>query len=275
MRKTLSAAIICLILVSCGQRQNNKSSVSIPDLQDQCARVLIDEGATWQQVEAALTPLCSALMTASDDESDLKQRLAAQQASYTTINLLSDKIESLQGKGVNIPNQSVKDAYNDLLYPSFTWFYDANEQLPNIWRDQYYLSNQNADKSVPGYFHLMLTLPTSKEEESAFHIFFPDTAEGDPKLILRRYQDDGSSEEDWNSQVVIEPEQWTKKNEVEEGFPMHAVLSDKETSMLCEYDVLYISFLSAPAPSGELGEVEMARIELGPMQIIRQEVLFE
>lgn len=275
MNKLSIFLLTAVCTLSCGQPQSNKTKLTVPELQAQCAEVLFDEKTSWIQVQESIAALGSALMTASDNEDDLGQRLAAQQASYMTIGLLSEKIEALRAEGEIIEESDIETAFNELLYPSMVWFYDADEQIPNIWRDQYYRSNQNSEKPVSGYFHLMLTLPSPNEPESCFHVFFPDSAESAPKFIFRKYKDEDCSEEDWETQFSIEPKHWTAKDEGEEGFPLHVALTAEETSRILDYDILYISYLSASAPSGEIGEREMARIELEPLKIIRQEVLFE
>ena len=110
----------------------------------------------------------------------------------------------------------------------------------------------------------MVTLPTKERQEPSLEIFYPDAADDVPVLIFSKYLKDGSAEEDYDNQEIIPLSDWSKKDEVQEGFPMHAKAGADVVEKMLDYDVLYLMFRSSISPDGDPAETEIARLSLNP-----------
>lgn len=255
-------------LCSCGQKQRKTNKLT--DLMMATVEVMADPSSTWQQIEEITDSLAISLCEATDNEKDFAQRLVAQQISLMMIGQITDKADEFRASGKELSELGFFLIVKKLMYPACRWYYSDDERLPNIWKDLYYRSNKDAVEPVDSYFHLLVTLPTTDNPSPSFHIFFPDSAEDNPRLVfMKRGEEKGPVDEsDIRDQLVLTD--YTKKDEVEVGYPMHSVADESFVKRLLENDILYILFQSSEAPSGEAGENEIARVELGEFQSLWQ-----
>lgn len=256
-RISLITLLAMLLFLPIYCKQNGSKGVN-----SRCLDVLLDTTATFSQIKEAVIPWADTLNALAIDTTSLKARLSAQQFAYMTIQLLSGQADRLEKSGNPIPYEELNHMMGQLLDASSQWIYTVEEGIPCIWRDLYYVSNQEASEPVNGYFHIMYLLPTNAESGPELHIFFPDSAVDSPALLFRNHIDNETMEEDVENQELIPLKNWSKKNEREEGFPMYASVGSEIAEKMLEYDLLYLLFRSGNTPKGEAGENEIARLEL-------------
>lgn len=251
-------ATLMVLPQSC--RQNGSKSTA--GAKSRCLDVLLDKKATSTQIKEAVIPWADSLKAFAVDKASLKARLSAQQFAFMTIQLLSEQADRLEKSGDPIPYEELNHMMGQLLDASSQWLYTVEEGIPCIWRDIYYVSNQNASEPVNGYFHIMYLLPTNAESGPELHIFFPDSAVDSPALLFRNHIDYDTMEEDVENQELIPLENWSEKNELEDGYPLYASVESPIAEKMLEYDLMYLLFRSGSTPEGEAGENEIARLEL-------------
>lgn len=269
-----SVILVAMIVTSCGRTNKKVQERGIEDIMHATVDVLADEKSSWDDVVSVMAHLVDVINKAASDEDNLKNRLMGQQCAYMAINLLTDKYEEFEDNEIPVDSIEENRIVSELTASANQWFYEDNLELPNFWRDHYYVSNKSSKHPVNGYFHLMLTMPTSSEDAPDFHIFYPDTAEDDPVLIFRKYKTDINGGEDHEEQLTFHLKDWAKKEVNDEGFNMHAFTGPVITKYLFDYDVLYLTFKSFNTPDGEPGESEMARLELRPLQVFVRKTLY-
>ena len=267
MKKLIPIAIIFVAFFSsCQQNRQGSQNESHPTFQKAFLDVVLDSTATWAQINEAATAFVASLVIIAADESNGKNRLAAQQWGYMTIELLYETYDEMKeaGKDVNYDNiPPLLERINDAASISF---YTEDEQLPHIWRDHYYVCHQQAENPINGFFHIMVTMPTKERPEPSLEIFYPDAADDVPVLIFSKYLKDEGGEEDYDNQEILPLSNWSKKDEVQEGFPMHAKAGADVVKKMLDYDVLYLMFRSGVSPDGDPAETEIARLALEPFQ---------
>ena len=261
MRRILQIALLAALLflpLSC--RQN--VSTFTTGAKSRALDVLLDTAATFSQIKEAVILWADTLNAYAIDTESLKSRLSAQQLAYMSIQLLAGQASRLEKNGNPVPHEELNHLMGPLLDAASLWIYSVEEGIRSIWRDMYYVSNQNAAEPVNGYFHIMVLLPTDVDSGPELHIFFPDSAVDSPALLFRNYSDYETMEEDIENQELIPLENWSKKDELEEGFPLYASVESDITKKMLEYDLMYILFRSGNSPGGEAGENEIARLGL-------------
>ena len=259
-------AIFIVLFASCRQHQQGSESASQPTFQKTFLDVVLDSTATWAQINEAATAFVDSLFIIAADESNGKNRLAAQQWGYMTIELLYETYDEMKEAGKEVNYDDLPPLLERINDAASIWFYTEDEQLPHIWRDHYYVCHQQAENPINGFFHIMVTLPTKERQEPSLEIFYPDAADDVPVLIFSKYLKDGSAEEDYDNQEIIPLSDWSKKDEVQEGFPMHAKAGADVVEKMLDYDVLYLMFRSSISPDGDPAETEIARLSLNPFQ---------
>jgi len=261
---SLITLLVALLLLPVSCRQNGSNSTA--GAKGRCLDVLLDTTATSTQIKEAVIPWADSLKAFAIDTASLKVRLSAQQFAYMTIQLLSEQAERLEKSGDPIPDEELNHMMGQLIDASSQWIYTVEEGIPSIWRDIYYVSNQNSSEPVDGYFHIMYLLPTDAESGPELHIFYPDSAVDSPSLLFRNHIDNETMEEDVENQELIPLKNWSKKNEREDGFPMYVSVGSGIAEKMLEYDLMYLLFRSGNTPEGESGENEIALLALSYFQ---------
>ena len=119
MRKLFFIVSIILSIHSCGQSQGTISSttLSINDTFD----VMLDSTSSWQQVVEATSSLIDSLSLIADDQTSLRNRMAAQQWGYMAIELLEERYSEIKESG--------KEVNYDDIPPLFDRIYAMEIQL--------------------------------------------------------------------------------------------------------------------------------------------------
>ena len=190
-----------------------------------------------------------------------------------TIELINEKYAELNDAGKAADYNDVTKIIDRIADGMMLWFYSADEQLPHLWRDHYYVCHQNSEEPTNGFFHLMVTIPTEEHPEPTLRIFYPDSAEGSSYIVFTKYKEDGGVEEDEKSRDLIRLDNWSPKDSVEEGYPMYAIGDASVVELLLNNDVAYLMFVSGESANGYPGETEIARIGLGPFQELWKKVI--
>ena len=73
-------------------------------------------------------------------------------------------------------------------------------------------------------------------------------------------------EEDEKSRDLIQLENWSPKDSVEEGYPMYAIGDASIVEKMLNNDVAYLMFVSGESSNGDPGETEIARLGLSSFQ---------
>lgn len=267
MKKLIPIVAICIVLfASCRQHRQESECASQPSFQKIFLDAVLDSTATWAQINEAATAFVDSLVIIAADESNGKNRLAAQQWGYMTIELLYETYDEMKEAGKEVNYDDLPPLLERINDAASIWFYTEDEQLPHIWRDHYYVCHQQAENPINGFFHIMVTPPTKERPEPSLEIFYPDAADDVPVLIFSKYLKDGSAEEDYDNQEIIPLSDWSKKDEMQEGFPMHAKAGTDIVKKMLDYDVLYLMFRSSVSPDGDPAETEIARLSLVPFQ---------
>lgn len=253
-------AAFLLLPLSCRQPVRKTASAARPT--NSCFAVLLDTTTTFPQVQAAVLPWADSLRRASADTASIQKRLTAQQFAYITMDLLAGRISQLGNAGETIPYEEFNALMNPLLEAANQWLFTTEDGLTSVWRDMYYASDQDAGSPDESYFHIMVALPDDGESEPELHIFFPESAQGSPGLLFRKYKDYESFEEDADDQVFIPLEDWYAKGELDVGYPMYASAGADVVERMLGYDLMYILFSSGSSLDGSAVPNETARIGL-------------
>lgn len=260
---------VLFLPMSCKQNGSNATA----DAKSHALNVLLDTTATLSQINEVIFPWADSLKASAVDTASLNARLSAQQFAFMTIQLLTEQAARMEKAGNPIPHEDLNRMMSPLLDAACQWLYSTIDGIPSIWRDMFYVSNQKANEPVDGYFHIMVLLPSEEMAEPELHIFFPESAADMPALLFRKYSSLETLEEDADNQELIPLEDWYKKGELEDGYPVYASAGADIVKRMLEYDLMYVLFRSGPTPNGEAGENEMARIDLMYFQNKYSEVL--
>lgn len=282
LRRTLLLFILLCVgvfLPSCKNRSNNNNQISslseLFELGTAADALLTDSTSSWQQIKDASLQLADAIVDAASDEFDLKKRMAGQEYGYAFMVSVVDKYMELKASGQAIPDEEINSIINPIQGAISCWFYEPNEEMPHLWKDHFYVSNKTADKPVKGYFHIMLTLPTKDEPEPSLHIFYPESAESSPALIFRDNLGDSIVDDDFDMKNLIPLNDWFERNENGDGMPMAAFAEGEVVKKMLTCPVVYLLFRSSETEHGDPGELEVARLDLEPLQIAWQELVYE
>lgn len=269
----------CLLFSSCGNSNSKKTAAPYIDELSKIGQVALDalndSSTTWSQIKEAFLPLVDAITDAASDESNLKRRMAGQEFGYMFMESAIDKYLELKDAGQIIPDEEINSIISPIQGALNCWFYESSEELPHLWKDHYYVSNKNAEEPVNGYFHIMVTLPTKGNSEPSLHIFYPESAESSPALIFHEDPTAPFFDADYDLKNLIQLNDWFEKNENGDGMPMAATAGNDVVQKMLTYPVVYLLFRSSRTENGEPGELEVARLHLEPLQILRQEVVHE
>ncbi len=266
MRRILFVVAVCMCAMSCGQTTKKASPKTLDQLHREFVDVMLDSTASWKQVTDVVYPFTDSLCAAAADEASLKNRMFGQEWGYMTIELMSEKYAELKDAGKDADYDDVTKILGQIADGMMLWFYSEDEQLPHLWRDHYYVCHQHSEEPTNGFFHLMVTVPTEERPEPTLRIFYPDSAEGSPFIVFTKYKEDGGVEEDEKSRDLIQLENWSPKDSVEEGYPMYATGDASVVEKMLNNDVAYLMFVSGESANGDPGETEIARLGLGSFQ---------
>ena len=75
-----------------------------------------------------------------------------------TIELINEKYAELNDAGKAADYNDVTKIIDRIADGMMLWFYSADEQLPHLWPDHYYVCHQNSEEPTNGFFHLMVTV---------------------------------------------------------------------------------------------------------------------
>ena len=101
-------------------------------------------------------------------------------------------------------------------------------------------------------------------------LVLPYSAESNPALVFREQLTDSFNTLDSEDMIVLQ--NWHKKNEAQDGFPMYAAGGREIVDMMLQNAVMYILFESEETPEGAPGEVEVACLPLDSFQTLWREV---
>ena len=259
--------------MSCGQTTKKASPRTLDQLHREFVDVMLDSTASWKQVTDVVYPFTDSLCAAAADEASLKNRMFGQEWGYMTIELMSEKYAELNDAGKDADYDDVTKILGQIADGMMLWFYSEDEQLPHLWRDHYYVCHQHSEEPTNGFFHLMVTVPTEERPEPTLRIFYPDSAEGSPFIVFTKYKEDGGVEEDEKSRDLIQLENWSPKDSVEEGYPMYAIGDASVVEKMLNNDVAYLMFVSGESANGDPGETEIARLGLGSFQELWKKIV--
>lgn len=262
MRRILTIVSIYILAVSCGQNTKKKVTQTRDQLHQEFLGVMLDSTASWKQVTDVVYPFVDSLCAAASDETSLGNRLYGQELGYVTIEALSEKYVELKDDGKSPDYDDVSKILEQIAGAMMLWFHTPDEQVPNIWRDHYYVCHQHSEEPTNGFFHLMVTIPTEDQPEPTLRIFYPDSAEGSPMIVFSKY----GAEENEDSRDIVRLEDWSPKDSIEDRFPMYAIGDASVVEKMLNNDVAYLIFESGTSPSGAPGETEIARLSLDSFQ---------
>jgi hypothetical protein len=266
MRQILTIVSIYILAVSCGQITKKMATQTRDQLHREFLDVMLDSTDSWKQVTDVVYPFVDSLCAAAVDETSLGNRMYGQEWGYVTIEALSEKYVELKDAGKTPDYDDVSKILEQIAGAMMLWFYTPDKQVPNIWRDHYYVCHQHSEEPTNGYFHLMVTLPTEDDPEPTLRIFYPDSAEGSPMIVFSKYKEGGGVEEDEDSRNIVRLENWSPKDSIEDGFPMYAIGDASVVDKMLQNDVAYLLFESGTSPNGAPGETEIARLSLDSFQ---------
>lgn len=274
--KTINRSILLLFLmlgvVSCVHPVKEITYKSYDDVVNAFDNVIDDTTATWEQVIRIATVFMDSICVYTADENSLKHRILGQDNGYIVIDYLGDKYEEMVAAGKEANYDDILPLLDRLYDIEGVWFYSDDDEVPNIWRDHLYISHQNSDNPVHGYFHIKVTLPCEALPEPTVQIFYPKDADKEPIISFCKYLPDGSAKDDEDTRETIHLDNWIKKNEREEGQPMYASGGKDLVDKMLSYDVLYLMFLSGVSKYGDPSELELSRLELQHFQMKWKEV---
>lgn len=273
MKRILFVVAVCMCAMSCGQTTKKASPKTLDQLHREFVDVMLDSTASWKQVTDVVYPFADSVCAAAADEVSLKNRMFGQEWGYMTIELMSEKYAELNDAGKDADYDDVTKILGQIADGMMLWFYSEDEQLPHLWRDHYYVCHQHSEEPTNGFFHLMVTVPTEERPEPTLRIFYPDSAEGSPFIVFTKYKEDGGVEEDEKSRDLIQLENWSPKDSVEEGYPMYAIGDASVVEKMLNNDVAYLMFVSGESANGDPGETEIARLGLGSFQELWKKIV--
>ena len=270
MKRYYYIAALLLGVTSCGARGTINDQKSIDELLLDYIQVVQDSSSTWPMVEAAAVQLADYLYDALGDEDDQDLRVCSQAIAYETMVTAINKYYELHD--TDGKDRTRLDCFVSLLGDAiFQWFYDNNEEYPNLWRDHFYVSNKESGNLIDGYFHLAVLLPTKDNPQPSLHIFYPDAAEACPMIVFRDFDEDGK--EDTGRGDVIQVEKWAAKGEIEDNSRMFSVSGPEVVEKMLEHEMMYISFIRENDDSDEDGGLEIARMPLAQFQAKWREIV--
>ena len=272
MKRIIILFVILFCFFSCGQSQKKTVYRSCQELEEAFDSLAMDPNATWDEIVSFANLFADTLAIRANDSENLRNRIMAQDNGYMLIAFVTDKYDELKSAGKDVNYDDVPKLLDKLIGIESIWFYEEDEKVPHVWRDHYYVSHQDSEQEVFGYFHIMVTLPCEVLPEPTVQIFYPESAEEDPILVFSKYLSGDTIEEDPDQRVVIHPDSWAKKDELEEGYPMYAKLGAETVEKMLNYDVLYLMFQSGVSPIGDPGRTEIARLSLNSFQAIWKDV---
>ena len=266
MKRIITIVAICGCALSCGQSPKRMGARTLDQLYHEFIDVMLDSTASWTQVTDVVYPFADSLCAAAADETSLNNRMFGQEWGYVTIEAMTEKYAELQDAGKVVDYDDVSKILEQIADAMMLWFYSSEEQIPNVWRDHYYVCHQHSDEPTNGFLHLMVTVPTEAQPEPTLRIFYPDFAEGSPMIVFSKYIEDGGVEEDEDSRDIVRLDNWSPKESGEDGFPMYAIGDASVVEKMLQNDVAYLLFVSGSSPNGAPGETEIARLSLDSFQ---------
>ena len=275
MKKLLFYALALFSVILCGPKKQKQDNLSMKELTKEALTTLSDSTSSWQQVVRYVEPFVDSLVDAATDEDDLSRRMTGQKLGYAFMDMMIDKYSDLQSANKDVSKSEMNSIVESLKGAICCWFFDDSSEAPHLWRDHYYVSNKAAESPIDGYFHLMVTVPTKENPEPELHIFYPEMAEDMPLIIFKDNEDEDVTEKDFDAKNIIVLKDWISKKENEDGFPMYALAGADVINKMLTNEVMYLVFRSAKTPSGDLGETEIARVNLFPFQVLWQETVSE
>ena len=259
--------VLCsLLLLQCGA---NKSTVedytpegkndSYSNLFSHLQSAFADSTLCAADFKNAIAPYLDTLVSLSEDQQNLKNRLAAQQVAYYAIDMLYDRFGSEDADDADL--KTLDSMVSPLLEALSKWFYEVDEGIPILWHDLYYLADKESDDPINGYFHIMVLLPAEDHPEAELDVFFPDNAENLPCMIFTKFLGPDTVDEDSNSVVTVSFDNWYRRDEVEEGYPLYGVAGPDVIEKMLSNDVMYLFYSRSQDPASE-SHYETARLSL-------------
>ena len=271
MNKIRFIALIVICLVSCNSRHKTNQFKSYKEVVNAFEDVINDTTATWEQVIKMASIYMDSISVYTSDENNLKHRLLGQDNGFIVIGLLNDKFEEMVDAGKEADYDDILTLLDRFYDIEGVWFYSDDELVPHIWRDHHYISHKDSDNPIHGYFHIMVTFPCEAYPEPTVQIFYPDDADKEPIIGFCKYLPN-SAKDDPDNRETFHLDNWSKKNEVEDGYPMYAIGGKDMVEKMLHYDVMYLMFLSGVSKFGDEPELELSRIELEHFQMKWKEV---
>lgn len=265
----LSTIIICII--SCGQTPKKSTPRTLDQLYHEFVDVMLDSTSTWKQVTDVIYPFADIICISAADETSLKNRMFGQEWGYMIIELMTEKYGELKDAGKEVNYDDVTNILGRISDITSYWFYSSEEELPHIWRDHYYVTNKSAEEPIDGFFHIMVTMPNQKHPKPTLQIFYPENAEGRPAIIFKENLSDDVVDDNFDMKNLIQLDNWYGKHEIDDQMPMNASADEDVVQKMLTHPVMYLLFQSGDAKDGTPGELEVARVNLLPMQALWKE----
>lgn len=268
MKRPITFLCVLLVLISCscnGYSQAKNHVKSFKDIQEEVVNVLFDSTTTAKQLKCVMAQYGDYLMAAATDPDDINMRLDAQRRSLFTIQLLFEKFAQMDSLGTAISSRQMGACLLPLLNASNQWGAAELESGPAIFHEFYYNSYQHSENSTPGYFQIIVYLPTKQCPEPAVSIFYPQTAESDPIIIFTEHKDEDDEYTPYStfgSRKIVLPNALEMKNAKGDGTPMNDFFGPEFLKKMLKYDHMYLKFQSECRDSGSSGETEIARVDL-------------
>ena len=247
MKRLLYIAALLLSATSCETRGKSIDPKSIDELLLDYIHVVEDSSSTWPMVEKAAVQLADYLYDALGDEDNLDRRVSSQAIAYETMVTAINKYYEFHDTGGE--DKTRLDCFVGLLGDAiFQWFYDNNEEYPNLWRDHYYVSDKEAENPIDGYYH-----------------------EGNPMIMFRDFDEDGKEVK--VRRDVIQVEKWAAKGEISDNSSIISVSGPDVVEKMLEHEVMYLSFIREHADDDDDGGLEIARMPLAQFQAKWREIV--
>ena len=148
MRRNTFIFVMLACVVACGQPKQKAATKSYDELTEQFEDVLMDSTSTWEQVVSISNEFVESLVERANDESNLKNWIIAQDIGYLAIFMISDKYAELKEAGKEVNYDDVSRLLDRIVDAESVWFYSADETVPHLWRDHYYVCYQGRLKRV-------------------------------------------------------------------------------------------------------------------------------
>ncbi len=260
MKKIVTLIIVLCCYYSCGdthQKINKNNSAKTPAYYFD---IITDTTSTRTQILESATEFIDSISLWARDEHNLKNRIAAQQLGYMTIDAL---LETSSGnKGIQI--EDISPLFNRIIEALDIWLVSNDNRLPHLWKDFYYVSHKSSENPTEVFFHIIVTLPTKERPAPTLELFYPEGAIDKPVVVFSKFLNENSIDEDYNNQEVI-PLNWDMIYKDKDSI-MHATGNPSIVEKMMKYDVMYLQFLSGVSPDGDPSETEIARLSLAPFQ---------